>query len=73
MKSMKVYCPAGNTKALGGVEKGEAKHIDAATVTAKRKGMGLTPIPIAHCKAMGAMSTAVTVLLIKMVMMDVAK
>ena len=73
MKSMKVYCPAGITKALGGVEKGEAKHIEAATVTAKRKGIGLIPMPIAHCSAMGAISTAVTVLLMKMVMIDVAK
>ena len=70
---MKVYCPAGSTKALGGVEKGDAKHIEAATVTAKRKGIGLTPIPIAHCSAMGAMSTAVTVLLMNMVMIEVAK
>ena len=67
---MKVYCPAGITRALGGVEKGEAKHIEAATVTAKRKGMGLMPIPIAHCKAMGAMSTAVTVLLMNIVITD---
>ena len=73
MKSMKVYWPAGSTNALGGVEKGEAKHIDAATVTANKKGTGLTPIPMAHCRAMGAMSTAVTVLLIKMVMIEVAK
>ena len=73
MKSMNVYWPAGNTRALGGVEKGDAKHIDAATVTAKRKGVGLTPIPTAHCKAMGAMSTAVTVLLMKMVIIEVAK
>lgn len=72
-KSMKLYCPAGITRALGGVEKGEAKHIEAATVTANRKGMGLTPMPIAHCRAMGAISTAVTVLLMKMVMIDVAK
>ena len=73
MKSIKVYCPAGNTRALGGVEKGDAKHIDAATVTAKRKGMGLTSMPTAHCRAMGAMSTAVTVLLMKMVISEVAK
>ena len=70
---MKVYCPAGSTKALGGVEKGEAKHIEAATVTAKRNGMGLTPMPTAHCKAMGAISTAVTVLLMNIVINDVAK
>ena len=72
-KSMKVYCPAGSTRALGGVEKGEAKHMEAATVTANRKGSGLTPMPMAHCRAMGAMSTAVTVLLMKIVMSDVAK
>ena len=73
MKSIKVYWPAGNTRALGGVEKGEAKHMLAATDTANRKAMGLTPMPTAHCRAMGAMSTAVTVLLIKMVIIDVAK
>ena len=48
MKSMKVYCPAGITRALGGVENGDAKHKDAATVTANRNGSGLTPIPMAH-------------------------
>jgi hypothetical protein len=36
------------TRAFGGVENGEAKHIEAPTVTAKRKGIGLTPIPTAH-------------------------
>ena len=61
------------TSAFGGVEKGEAKHIDAATVTAKRNGRGLTPIPMAHCKAIGAISTAVTVLLMKIVITEVAK
>ena len=61
------------TSAFGGVEKGEAKHIDAATVTAKRNGTGLTPIPMAHCKAIGAISTAVTVLLMKIVITEVAK
>ena len=35
---MKVYCPAGMTSALGGVENGEAKHMLAPTVTAKRNG-----------------------------------
>ena len=73
MKSRKVYCPAGMTRALGGVENGDAKHIDAATVTAKRNGTGLTPIPMAHCRAIGAISTAVTVLLMKIVMTEVAK
>ena len=48
MKSLNVYCPAGNTNALGGVEKGDAKHIEAATVTAKRKGLGFMPMPTAH-------------------------
>ena len=73
IKSMKVYCPAGITRAFGGVENGEAKHIDAATETAKRKGIGLTPTPIAHCMAIGAISTAVTVLLINIVIIEVAK
>ena len=70
---MKVYCPAGITKALGGVEKGDAKHIDAPTVTANRNGIGLTPIPMAHCRAIGAIRTAVTVLLMKIVITEVAK
>ena len=70
---MNVYCPAFITKAFGGVEKGEAKHMLAATATANRKGTGLTPICVALCKAIGAMSTAVTVLLINMVISEVAK
>lgn len=61
------------TSALGGVEKGEAKHMLAATVTAKRKDTGLTPICIAHCRAIGAISTVVTVLLMNMVIRDVVK
>ena len=48
MKSMNVYWPAGRTRALGGVENGDAKHIEAATGTANRNGRGLTPIPMAH-------------------------
>ena len=35
---MNVYCPTGITSAFGGVEKGEAKHMLAATVTANRNG-----------------------------------
>jgi hypothetical protein len=69
---MNVYCPADITKAFGGVENGDAKHILAATVTANMKGTGLTPICKAHWRAIGAISTAVTVLLIKMVITDVA-
>ena len=69
---MKVYCPADMTRALGGVENGEAKHMLAATVTANMNGTGLTPICIAHCRAIGAIRTAVTVLLMKMVIIDVA-
>ena len=69
---MNVYCPADITKALGGVENGDAKHMLAATVTANMYGTGLTPICIAHWSAIGAMRTAVTVLLIKMVIIDVA-
>ena len=61
------------TRALGGVENGEAKHIEAPTVTAKRNGTGLTPMPMAHWRAIGAISTAVTVLLMKIVITDVAK
>ena len=70
---MKVYCPAGITRAFGGVEKGEAKHMLAPTVTANRKGVGLAPIPIALLRAIGAISTAVAVLLMNMVMSDVVK
>ena len=73
IKSIKVYCPAGMTSAFGGVENGDAKHIDAATDMAKRNDIGLTPTPIAHCMAIGAISTAVTVLLINIVIIDVAK
>ena len=69
---MNVYCPADITKALGGVENGEAKHMLAATVTANMNGTGLTPICMAHWRAIGAMRTAVTVLLIKMVITEVA-
>ena len=70
---MNVYCPAGMTKALGGVEKGEAKHMLAATVTANRNGTGLTPICCALCSAMGANSTAVAVLLMNIVISEVVK
>ena len=73
MKSMKEYCPGCMTIALGGVENGEAKHMLAATVTANRNGTGLSPIASALCKAIGAMSTAVTVLLMKMVISEVVK
>lgn len=69
---MKVYCPADITKALGGVENGEAKHMLAATVTANINGTGLTPVCSAHCNAIGAIRTAVTVLLMKIVMTEVA-
>ena len=68
---MNVYCPADITRALGGVENGDAKHMLAATVTAYMNGTGLTPVCIAHWIAIGAMSTAVTVLLINMVMIEV--
>ena len=49
----------------------KAKHMLAATVTANMNGTGLTPIPKAHCRAIGAIRTAVTVLLIKIVIRDV--
>ena len=70
---MNEYWPAGMTRALGGVENGEAKHMLAATVTAKRKGVGLTPMPMALYKAMGAISTAVTVLEMNIVISEVVK
>ena len=70
---MNVYWPAGITSALGGVEKGEAKHMLAPTATAKRKGTGLASICTALCNAMGARSTAVAVLLINMVSSEVVK
>ena len=68
---MNVYWPADMTSALGGVENGEAKHMLAATVTANMNGTGLTPICIAHWSAIGAMRTAVTVLLMNIVITDV--
>lgn len=61
------------TNALGGVENGDAKHMLAPRVTANRKGTGLTPICCALCKAMGASSTAVAVLLMNMVIREVVK
>lgn len=70
---MNLYCPAGITSAFGGVEKGEAKHMLAPTATAKRNGTGLIPICMALCKAIGASSTAVAVLLMNMVSKDVVK
>ena len=70
---MNVYWPAFITKALGGVEKGEAKQRLAPSVTAKRNGTGLTPIPTAQLMAMGAISTAVAVLLMNIVRNEVAK
>lgn len=73
IKSINVYRPAFMTKALGGVEKGEAKHILAATATANINGYGLTPIPIAACIAIGANNTAVAVLLTNIVSKDVQK
>ena len=45
----------------------------APTVTANRKGTGLTPICIALCKAIGASRTAVAVLLINIVINEVVK
>lgn len=64
---MNWYCPAFITNALGGVENGDAKHMLAPSVTAKRNAYGLTPTCEAADMAMGAMSTAVAVLLINMV------
>ena len=48
------------TSALGGVEKGEAKHMLAATVTAMSIGTAFTPLSLAALKAMGAISTQMT-------------
>ena len=47
-----MYCPAGFTSALGGVENGDAKQRLAPKVTAKSIGTGLTPMLVAHCIAM---------------------
>ena len=68
-----MYLPADITNAFGGVENGLAKHMLAATVTANRNGYGLTPIESADYSAIGAKSTAVAVLLINMVRMEVAR
>ena len=70
---MKEYLPACITRAFGGVEKGEAKHMLAPSVTAKRYAYGLTPSSVALDKAIGAISTAVAVLLMNMVSRDVVK
>ena len=61
------------TRALGGVEKGDAKQRLAPSVTAKRNGTGLTPTCMALFMAIGAISTAVSVLLMNMVINDVVK
>ena len=61
------------TKAFGGVENGEAKQRLAPNVTAKRNGTGLTPTCKALLIAIGAMSTAVAVLLMNIVRNDVVK
>ena len=70
---MKLYPPACITRALGGVENGDAKHMLAPSVTAKSMGYGLTPIATAEVSAMGDMSTAVAVLLMNIVRHDVVK
>ena len=61
------------TSALGGVENGEAKHMLAPRVTAKRNASGLTLSSVAALMAIGAISTAVAVLLINIVSNDVVK
>ena len=61
------------TRALGGVENGEAKHRLAPNVTAKRNGRGFTSNITALYNAIGASSTAVAVLLMNNVMTDVVK
>ena len=65
--------PACITRALGGVEKGDAKHMLAARVTAKSMGSGLTPSSTDALMAIGAISTAVAVLLINIVSREVVK
>lgn len=72
-ESMNVYCPAGITNAFGGVENGDMKQSDAAKVTAKSIGSGLTPYATALCTAIGAISTLVAVLEMKRVSNDVVK
>lgn len=69
---MGLYPPADITKALGGVEKGDAKHMLAATVTAINIGTALMPCACAACKAIGAINMAVTVFDIKKVSNEVA-
>ena len=71
--SMNVYCPAFMTRALGGVENGDAKHMLAATATAKSIGTGLTPALMAEARAIGDINTAVAVLEMKRVSSDVVK
>jgi len=61
------------TSALGGVENGLAKHMLAATVTANINGIGLTFTADAAASAMGANRTAVAVLLINNVSIEVEK
>ena len=70
---MKVYLPAGITKALGGVEKGDAKHMLAAILTANKKGVGDIPICVALWIAIGARRMAVAVLLMNIVISEVVK
>ena len=61
------------TRAFGGVENGDAKQRLAPNVTANRNGTGLTPTCMALLIAIGAISTAVAVLLINIVMKEVVK
>ena len=70
---MNVYCPAGITSALGGVENGDAKQRLAPKETANKNGIGLTPKDIALSRAMGAKRTAVAVLLMNIVINEVVK
>ena len=66
-------CKGSPTKALGGVENGEAKHILAPTDTAMSSGKGLMPILVAALIAIGAIRMAVAVLLMNMVSREVVK
>lgn len=61
------------TSALGGVEKGEAKHMLAATATANSIAIGFTPTSWAEAMAMGDIKTAVAVLEMKNVSNEVVR
>ena len=61
------------TSAFGGVENGDAKHMLAPNVTANRNAYGVMFRPTALCIAIGAMRTAVAVLLRNRLRTDVVR